>query len=281
MTRHDAASVMAVMSDAAEGGADLRLFADELIVNLRALLLLRVGADARLTDELPADEVAWLRERASAWSIGVLMQLVQTLSDALARTRDAAQFQVQTEVAMLSACDVESLAPPPVRPTAELPPVHPTAKPVEATLVTIVADEPIATVAVDGPEAPGVTVVVEEAVETASQGRSLGDRWPDVVEQIQRRNGLLASIVRSAHPLTLEDVVLTVAFSTEYNRKAADKSTNRQVIEAALERVYGAAYRLRAIVAAESGPSLLDDSVINFAQRTFGGQPKRVPTDER
>ena len=79
-------------------------------MHLRALLLLRTGADARLTDELPADEVAWLRERAPAWSVGALMQLVQTLSDALARTRDAQQFQVQTEVALLTACDVEALA---------------------------------------------------------------------------------------------------------------------------------------------------------------------------
>ncbi len=80
-------------------------------LHLRALMLLRTGADARLSDELPDDEVAWLRERAPAWSVGALMQLVQTLSDALARTRDAAQFQVQTEVAVLTACDVEALTP--------------------------------------------------------------------------------------------------------------------------------------------------------------------------
>ena len=100
---------MALLSDAAEGGADLRLFVEELVLHLRALLLLRTGADARLTDELPADEVAWLRERAPAWSVGALMRLVQTLSEALARTRDAQQFQVQTEVALLTACDVEAL----------------------------------------------------------------------------------------------------------------------------------------------------------------------------
>src|SRR5437870_5960947 len=116
MTRRDPSTVMAVLSDAAEGGADLRLFADELIVHLRALLLLRSGADARLTDELPEDEVAWLRERAAAWSVGALMRLLQTLSEALARTRDAQQFQVQTEVALLEACDVEGGAP--VRPVA-------------------------------------------------------------------------------------------------------------------------------------------------------------------
>ena len=72
-----------------------------------------------------------------------------------------------------------------------------------------------------------------------------------------------------------------VAFSTEFNRKTAEKSTNRQLIETALERVYGATYRLRCTVGTDEngGGSLLEDPVINFAQRTFGGQPKRVPGD--
>src|SRR5207245_11600400 len=34
----------------------------------------RTGADARLTNELPEGEVAWLRERAPAWSVGTLMR---------------------------------------------------------------------------------------------------------------------------------------------------------------------------------------------------------------
>jgi DNA polymerase-3 subunit gamma/tau len=277
MTRHDPGAVMAVVSDAAEGGADLRLFAEELIVHLRALMLLRAGADARLTDELPEAEVGWLRERAPAWGIGALMQLVQTLSDALARTRDAAQFQVQTEVALLTACDVESLAP--------------------AISASVVVGDEVSTETFSeekrtdagtsgssgesnspGEEPTSAVSLTHASPEEETTSPLLRDRWPDVVEQIQLRNGLLASIVRSAQPLTLTDAVLTVAFSTDYNRKSADKSSNRQVIEAALERVYRAPYRLRAILAQEAG-SLLDDPVINFAQRTFGGEPRRVPTD--
>jgi hypothetical protein len=100
-----------------------------------------------------------------------------------------------------------------------------------------------------------------------------------VIEHIQRRNGLLASLVRSAQPLAVEESVLTVAFSTEVNRKSAERSTSRQLIETAFERVYGTAYRLRAVLATDGG-NLLDDPVINFAQRTFGGQPKRVSTDQ-
>jgi hypothetical protein len=102
------------------------------------------------------------------------------------------------------------------------------------------------------------------------------------VDQVRRRNGLLASTLGSAQPVAAEGSVLIVAFSTEYNRKGAEKPTNRQLIEAAFERVYGTPYRLRGTVAGlgTEPPSLLDDPVINYAQRTFGGQPTRVPKPE-
>ena len=247
MTRHDPASVMAVMSDAAEGGADLRLFVDELIVNLRALLLLRAGADARLTDELPADEVAWLRERAPSWSMGTLMQLVQTLSDALARTRDAAQFQVQTEVALLTACDVG-----------------------EAIEAVVAAPAP-------SPPPPQSSPAVVEAPAPASRAEApLAAKWADVIDAVKERNGLLASSLSSAQPLSIENTVIHVAFSTDFNRKTAEKATNRQLIEAALKRVYGTELHMDAVLSNGEAASLLDDPVINFAQRTFGGQPKRL-----
>lgn len=282
MTRHDPATVMAVISDAAEGGADLRLFAEELVVHLRALMLLRSGADAGLTDELPADEVAWLRERAPSWSIGVLMQLIQTLSDALARTRDAAQFQVQTEVALLTACDVESLAPKAVAPPPQTPVAPPPVREVPAAAPPpVVAPATVEPDAVPTSESPAPVESLEPAAPQAPAESPTGDgalrsRWLDVVDHVQRRNGLLASIVRSAEPLSLEESVLVVAFKTDFNRKTAEKATNRQLIETAVERAYGTAYRVRCTVASdESG--LLDDPVINFARRTFGGQPKRIP----
>jgi len=240
-------------------------------VHLRALLLLRTGADARLTDELPADEVGWLRERAPAWSIGALMQLVQTLSDALARTRDAAQFQVQTEVALLTACDVESRLPAAthvmVSPPADAPAFKPTAISPTSEAAPGIPEPPPAEPEELPPSQP----------QSPRESGPLSARWPDVIEHVKRRNGLLASIVTSAVPLRVDDSVLVVAFTTEYNRKSAEKSSNRQIIETAFERVYGSAYRLRATVPAGSdGPGLLEDPVINYAARTFGGQPRRV-----
>ena len=110
----------------------------------------------------------------------------------------------------------------------------------------------------------------------------LKSRWPDVIDQVKARNPILASLLGSAQPVGVEDNLLVVAFGTDFNRKSAEKSTHRQLIETAFERVYGTAYRLRCTVDRhnESTPSLLDDPVINYAARTFGGQPKRVSSDQ-
>jgi hypothetical protein len=224
------------------------------------------------------------------------MRLLQTLSEALARTRDAQQFQVQTEVALLTACDVEGVAPPPVSARAtEAPEIaaapHITAPasavatppgPVAPLAIARVASAPSPTAAdsvlprVDpgsGPPAEVPAPVLETTLET---------RWPDVIEQVRNRNPILASLLGSAHPVAVQDSVLIVAFGTDFNRKSAESKNHRQLIERAFERVYGTAYRLRCTVRAEpdGGTNLLDDPVINYAARTFGGQPKRVATEE-
>jgi hypothetical protein len=80
----------------------------------------------------------------------------------------------------------------------------------------------------------------------------------------------------------LEGNALVVAFASDFNRKSAERSSHRQLIETAFQRVYGAPYGLRCTVdrQPDSGASLLDDPVINYAQRTFGGQPKRVTGEQ-
>lgn len=258
MTRRDPAAVMALLSDVAEGGADVRLFVDELLVHLRALLLLRTGADARLTDELPADEVAWLRERAPAWSVGTLIRLVQTLSESLARTRDAQQFQIQAEVALLTACDVELASP---REEQIEPP-----KPAPTRPVT--PPEPVISAASEPPAQPTSAMMSDAA---------LAARWPDVVEHVKQRNPLLASLLGRATPIKLEGSVVVVAFQTDFNRKSAESTTNRRVIEEALQKALGHEVRLRGTLSTGS-QNLLDDPVINFAARTFGGEPRRLPS---
>ncbi len=280
MTRRDPGTVMGFVSDASDSGADLRIFAEELVVSLRALLLLRIGTDARLTDELPEDEVAWLKERAPAWSPATLMRLVQTLSEALARTRDAQQFQVQTEVALLTACDVDSI--PRTAAVEPLPLAAPAAPPLATSPSTPAAAPSAVTASSPIPGLSDASASVAPEVAVSASETTLKSRWPDVIDLVKNRNPILASLLGSAHPVGVQDSVLVVAFGTEFNRKSADSKTHRQLIETAFERVYGTAYRLRCTVKTETdgGTNLLDDPVINYAARTFGGQPKRVAAEQ-
>ena len=102
-----------------------------------------------------------------------------------------------------------------------------------------------------------------------------------VIDHVKARKGILASLLTSARPEHIDDGILVVAFSTEFNRKSAESTANRKLIEDALEHALGKRFRLRGTVNTRAGAqSLLDDPVINYAARTFGGQPRRVDADE-
>src|SRR5438046_982728 len=112
------------------------------------------------------------------------MRLVQTLSEALARTRDAQQFQAQTEVALLTACDVESLSPG----LGEAPALlgaapGPKTSPPDEQPVVQSSSAPITNPPAPRPAADGSGILTL--------------RWLDVVDQVRSRNGLLASALGS------------------------------------------------------------------------------------
>ncbi len=179
--RHDPAAVMAQLADVAEGGADLRQFVDELTTVLRGLLLVRAGAEARLVADFPAEDIAWLHAQAPSWTVGALSELVQVLADALARIRDAQQFQVQVELALLTAAHAgvgELRVPvPPVSPLMHAPPaaagagVRPATSPGSDPIPSAAAPPP----AVHAQAAPAADLDAEQAgTEGAESARATG-----------------------------------------------------------------------------------------------------------
>jgi hypothetical protein len=92
---------------------------------------------------------------------------------------------------------------------------------------------------------------------------------------------MLGALLTSARPLAVDDDVLTILFETEFNRKRAEIGANRLAIEAGVQHAMGRAYRLRCTVGtqADGARSLLQDPVINYAARTFGGEPRRVSSE--
>ncbi len=78
--------------------------------------------------------------------------------------------------------------------------------------------------------------------------------------------------------MRIEGQVLVVDFGTPFNQRRAESTANRLAIEEASKHARGREYRLRCTVGTDvsTGPSLFDDPVINYAARTFGGEPRRI-----
>jgi hypothetical protein len=198
------------------------------------------------------------------------MRLLQTLSESLARTRDAQQFQVQCEVALLEACQIDTALP-----AAVAPPPPPLAPPAPTRVEVAAAPAPIEPVAVS--QQPSAATTPPAAPAAKASAELVRSRWPDIVDHVRTRKPILGALLSSAHPIALEQSTLTVAFGTDFNRKRAELTANRQAIEAALQHALGTQLKLVCTTASSNGEQgLLEDPVINFAQRTFGGQPRRV-----
>jgi DNA polymerase III gamma/tau subunit len=317
---------MARLNEVSEGGADVRQFVEELVTNLRGLLLARSGSDAALTGEFSSADLEWLRGQAAYWSVGSLITLVAALNDALARTRDAFQFQVQVELALLAVCDegqgiaAQPLAAPTPRPAIAAPvaaPVAPLAPIAPATPVVYAepAPAPVAatpipaptpgiqdppatytTTAAEIPQAPSTereavvqaasepvtpapadvsTVAAPPAGDDAASLAFARERWADVKEAVARKM-TVAAVMSTSRPLRVEGDLLVIGLETAFNLKNAEKPVNRPEIEKAVAAALRRPYRVKfALTSSEIGaPSLFDDPVINFAARTFGGEPR-------
>ncbi len=308
--RRDAAAALTQVADLAEGGADLRQVVDELVAHLRGVLLVRAGAEAPLAVEFPAEDLVWLRAQAPEWPTGGLMVLVQELSAALGRTRDAQQFQVQVELALLGAAGTEPspreaaparapspLGPmPPARQTVPAPPepARPVAAPALPGPAPVTASVPAAAApnaptfpfseraaapALGGRETPLANEPQrDESIPSEEQLRLAVERWSDVVEHVKARKPLVGAALSTARPIRIDGQVLVVDVGSPFHRKRVDSAANRAAIERALHRALGRQYRVRCAVGGDpaAGPSLLDDPVISYAARTFGGEPRRL-----
>ncbi|HYY88317.1 MAG TPA: hypothetical protein VFA49_05950, partial [Chloroflexota bacterium] len=244
--------------------------------------------DARLADEMPAEEADWLRQRAPGWTVGGLIGLITELSNALARTKDAQQFQIQTELALLAACEtaaerhedaLEQEGPGGAKAPREAPRTDAAAeRSSEAGLREARPSAPSIEAPPEQAPVPSTLAVASAPAETPDLG-TIQARWPDVVDYVTQRKRMLGVMMSSTQPLGLEEggQRLVVGFGTDFNLKRAEQFGNRQAIEEGVRHVYGRSYRLRCTLGASGeGTALLDDPVISYAVRTFGGEPRRV-----
>lgn len=285
LSRRDASATMATLADVAEGQADPRQLVEELVAYLRGALLVRSGAGGALGTEFSPEERAWLAGQAPAWPVGTLLQLIQELAAALARTRDAQQFQTQVELALLGICLAgASAGAAPTEPMAEPSPAPGPPEP-DADSRSSVAAPAAAPPSLPAPreEAAPAAVLPSAPPPPGAELQAVLDRWTDVVEQAATRRVGLRTALATARPKRVDDDTLVIQLA-RFHHKRAVMPENRSAIEAALLQAVGRQYRVRCVPEGEgesdaSEPSLFDDPVIRYAAKTFGGEPRLLARD--
>jgi DNA polymerase-3 subunit gamma/tau len=139
----DLPGALQVIADVAAAGADLRQFTRDLVERLRALMLLRAGADRSLLD-VAEEEAAQIERQARSADLGALMRWVKLFSELDYQLRVSSYGQLPLELAVIEAVIAPAPATamagaptvasrPVVRPERKTPPSPPAVQPTTGT----------------------------------------------------------------------------------------------------------------------------------------------------
>jgi DNA polymerase-3 subunit gamma/tau len=214
----DAQTVLRELEGLAKHGKDLSRLLADLLGHFRNLLIHQVGGGAGIL-ELGEAEAAAIQRQSPLISVDALTRIMEVLTDAEGRLRDAASKKIFVEVALLrtiearNAISIDTLlkqlqairsggSPPPSasRP-AQQPPVAAAAAP-------------------NPPVSRAIPVSAETAVPPASVPTApavdLQPLWQQLLEAVGRASTFTRSYLSDAHPLSFEKNVLTIGFDPEF-----------------------------------------------------------------
>jgi len=214
----DAQTVLRELETLAKHGKDLSRLLGDLLGHFRNLLIHQVGGGAGIL-ELGEAEAAAIQRQSPLVNVDALTRIMEVLTDAEGRLRDAASKKIFVEVALLRAIEArnaisidtllrqlqairsgDSSAPTASRPAQQRPiasaaaPIPPVSRIVPVTAAT-------ATPPAGVPTAPAA---------------DLQPLWQQLLDAVGRASTFTRSYLSDAHPLSFEKNVLTIGFDPEF-----------------------------------------------------------------
>ena len=271
LVQGDAAAGLEVINRAVDAGSDPQQFGQQIVEQLRALLLAQTASAALVV----ASEEERERYQAQAGQISssMLLRALRKFNEALADDLGGWQPQLALELAL-----VESLAAPPV--AAEVP-----APPAVSVTQTVVTQRQQAT-AVRKPEAdpvhkPAAAQSARKAEAAPAPSASAAPAGELTLEQLQARwdavrpelerpgRSNIPALLDHVKVSDLRDDVVVLDASTPFFHDRLDSAETRSVLEKAVQAVFGRPLRIRVRLqkaATSEDPQInLDDPLIASA----------------
>ena len=215
----DAQTVLRELETLTKHGKDLSRLLADLLGHFRNLLIHQVGGGAGIL-ELGEAEAAAIQRQSPLVNIDALTRIMEVLTDAEGRLRDAASKKIFVEVALLRAIEARNAisidtllkqlqairsgdsSTPPASRLAQQRPVASGAAPTPPVSRTVPISAETATL-------PAAPVTTAPAVD-------LQPLWQQLLEAVGRASTFTRSYLSDAHPLSFEKNVLTIGFGSEF-----------------------------------------------------------------
>jgi DNA polymerase III subunit gamma/tau len=253
------------LNDLARNGKDLGRLLSDLLAHFRNLMIFQVSkGDLSLLDVSEA-ELSSLKQQSATVPLDAVTRVMEVLTDAEGRLRDAASKKIFLEVTLLKAIEARNAlsidavlkklqqlrsgeptpsTPPPARAAAPIPAPAPAPAPVA----------PLATAPV-----PVTQPVIKEAVQqppqfVATTSEDLEPLWSNLVEAAGRASPFIKAYLLESHPVSINKSVFTLGFDPMFgdHMSMVDTPKNRAILETKL-RELGQSLSIK-IIQAEAPP---------------------------
>lgn len=257
------------LNELAKSGKDLGRLLSDLLAHFRNLLIFQVSkGDLSLVDVSEA-EAATLREQAGQLRGDTLTRILEVLTDAEGRVRDAASKKIFLELTLLRAIEARNAvsidavlarleelrggapepgksgsSPAPSRPSVvqapKASPASPTppAPPVAERQIPPAPPASLQEVQPDPPAAarPSPLPATEVSPELRQNIQTL---WNELVDAVGRVSQFVRSYLVDAHPVALGKNVLTIGYDPEFKERLGlvDNPRNRAILETKLSEM--------------------------------------------
>lgn len=215
-----------VIKTVLDDGYDLKVFAGQLVAQIRNLLVCKLAEDSRGLIDLPEEEVQQIGETASVFSLEELELLFGVFVQSVEALRIAAQPRFILEMAVIKAIELPSLQSidqmiqkvDALAPGSSDQPSSPTSKPSQTPQSLSVDSD---SVSVKNPE---------------PQSHPSASKWGEVLARIQNEKPSLASYLERGTVVTQKDDGITLGFSDNegYLVDLIGKEENQNIIRKAL-----------------------------------------------
>ena len=249
----DAAGGLDAINHAIDSGADARQFARQIVEQLRAVMLIKLG-EGQLID-LSNDQRSQFEAQAAHLELDQLTRAIKLFNQAAADLRGGWQPQLPLELAL-----IESLQQPAVvAVAATATPARSHPRPVVKPRPTV-ESSPVAVADVQQPVVHAPATPTEPAG-SAGATFSLEDvqsRWPDIMHAVKTRSVPTEALLKSCHVINVESETVILSWTTDTLKNKFESGKGQRLVEDVLSEMLDQKVLLR---------SLVDDPMIRAAMQ--------------